>query len=124
MVISRYFYSIRHIEVGGRCVCNGHASHCSPTYEGKLRCRCQHNTDGDQCEKCEGLYNQKLWQPASIDNRNECESMSISFVDSVICLGFGPCCLRTLNLHLTVIFRTFLLAVSDAEGHWLVALMT
>ncbi|OQR73577.1 laminin subunit alpha-like [Tropilaelaps mercedesae] len=72
-VTRRYFYAIRHIDVGGRCVCNGHASQCSPTYDGKLLCSCEHQTDGDQCERCKDLYNQRAWQPASIDNRNECE---------------------------------------------------
>ncbi|XP_028968222.1 laminin subunit alpha [Galendromus occidentalis] len=72
-VTRRYFYSIRHIDIGGRCVCNGHASNCDPSPDQKLVCSCRHNTDGDRCERCAGLFNQKKWLPASIENPNECE---------------------------------------------------
>lgn len=59
-------------------MCNGHASNCNPSSEQKLVCTCQHNTDGDRCEKCARLFNQKKWKAASIENPNECESTSTS----------------------------------------------
>ena len=72
----QYFYSIKDISIGGRCVCNGHASVCDkadPADAAKLLCRCQHNTCGSQCETCCPGYVQKPWKPATLDGSNECE---------------------------------------------------
>ncbi|XP_078092838.1 laminin subunit alpha-5 isoform X1 [Mustelus asterias] len=75
-VTRRYYYSIKDISIGGRCVCNGHADVCdakdlSNPY--RLQCDCQHNTCGGSCDQCCPGYNQLPWKPATIDSANECE---------------------------------------------------
>ncbi|XP_077991288.1 laminin subunit alpha-5-like [Glandiceps talaboti] len=75
-VTRRYYYSIKDISIGGRCVCNGHADRCdtpAPGNPSKLLCTCRHNTCGDQCEQCCPGYVQKKWRPATISDANECE---------------------------------------------------
>ncbi|XP_048452171.1 laminin subunit alpha-3-like [Rhincodon typus] len=76
-VTRRYYYSIKDISVGGRCVCNGHADRCrakSPENPFQLQCECQHNTCGISCDRCCPGYSQKQWQPATTSSANECES--------------------------------------------------
>lgn len=65
-VTRRYFYSIKDISIGGRCVCNGHASTCG-LLDAKdpartLACFCQHHTCGTQCDKCCPGFEQKKWR--------------------------------------------------------------
>ncbi|XP_043921292.1 laminin subunit alpha-3 isoform X3 [Protopterus annectens] len=75
-VTRRYYYSIKDISVGGRCVCHGHAEVCDsmdPANPYRLHCNCQHNTCGEFCERCCPGYNQKPWRPATINSANECE---------------------------------------------------
>uniref|UniRef100_A0A8B9U3T3 Laminin subunit alpha 3 n=1 Tax=Anas zonorhyncha TaxID=75864 RepID=A0A8B9U3T3_9AVES len=67
-VTRRYYYSIKDISVGGRCVCHGHAEVCNAK-----SCECQHNTCGETCDRCCPGYNQKQWQPATAGNTNICE---------------------------------------------------
>lgn len=43
------------------------------TNKPRLKCSCQHHTCGDQCGQCCPGYVQKKWQPATVDNPNECE---------------------------------------------------
>uniref|UniRef100_T1KF65 Laminin subunit alpha n=1 Tax=Tetranychus urticae TaxID=32264 RepID=T1KF65_TETUR len=74
--LSRYFYSIREIKVGARCVCNGHAEACDfidPNSPDKSHCACRHNTTGVQCEKCKPPFMQKRWRPATPNDPFECE---------------------------------------------------
>ncbi|XP_041858853.1 laminin subunit alpha-5 isoform X2 [Melanotaenia boesemani] len=75
-VTRRYYYSIKDISIGGRCVCNGHAEACNakdPNNPYKLQCDCQHNTCGVSCDQCCPGYNQFPWKPATTYNANECE---------------------------------------------------
>ncbi|WAR24784.1 LAMA-like protein [Mya arenaria] len=77
-VTRRYYYSIKDISLGGRCVCNGHADNCNyldPNQPDKLICDCQHNTVGDQCNMCDAAngFVQKKWQPARSYPAFECE---------------------------------------------------
>ncbi|KAG9478961.1 hypothetical protein GDO78_012566 [Eleutherodactylus coqui] len=75
-VTRRYYYSIKDISIGGRCVCHGHANVCSVRSFGNqnlYQCNCQHNTCGEICDHCCPGYNQKPWRPASIDTANQCE---------------------------------------------------
>ncbi|XP_043984093.1 laminin subunit alpha-5 isoform X1 [Gambusia affinis] len=75
-VTRRYYYSIKDISIGGRCVCNGHAEACNandPSDPYKLRCDCQHNTCGVSCDHCCPGYNQLPWKPATTYSANECE---------------------------------------------------
>ncbi len=86
--LQRYFYAISDIQVFGRCQCNGHGENCefpedttnrrSLTYLNIPKCICKHNTEGVNCEKCEPLYNNKAWMPAtSMSKPNPCESKYI-----------------------------------------------
>ncbi|XP_035864341.1 laminin subunit alpha-5 isoform X2 [Sander lucioperca] len=75
-VTRRYYYSIKDISIGGRCVCNGHAEACNakdPNDPYKLQCDCQHNTCGLSCGQCCPGYNQLPWKPATTYSANECE---------------------------------------------------
>ncbi|XP_053562862.1 laminin subunit alpha-5 isoform X2 [Bombina bombina] len=75
-VTRRYYYSIKDISIGGRCVCNGHAEECNAKDHSnpyRLHCNCQHNTCGGSCDSCCPGYNQLPWKPATMDNANECE---------------------------------------------------
>uniref|UniRef100_A0A8D0L0C7 Laminin subunit alpha 3 n=1 Tax=Strix occidentalis caurina TaxID=311401 RepID=A0A8D0L0C7_STROC len=67
-VTRRYYYSIKDISIGGRCVCHGHAEVCNAK-----SCECQHNTCGETCDSCCPGYNQKQWQPATAGSTNICE---------------------------------------------------
>ncbi|XP_039265221.2 laminin subunit alpha-5-like isoform X2 [Styela clava] len=74
-VTRRYFYSIKDISIGGRCVCNGHADTCLPDPDDryKLKCECRHNTCGDSCEYCCPGFVQKEWKAAVPESANQCE---------------------------------------------------
>uniref|UniRef100_UPI0037E9B905 laminin subunit alpha-5 n=1 Tax=Semicossyphus pulcher TaxID=241346 RepID=UPI0037E9B905 len=75
-VTRRYYYSIKDISIGGRCVCNGHAEACNaedPNDPYKLQCDCQHNTCGLSCDQCCPGHNQIPWKPATTYSANECE---------------------------------------------------
>lgn len=75
-ITRRYFYSIKDINIGGRCVCNGHANTCdvtNPALPQKLDCKCQHSTCGPQCEECCPGFLQHKWKPATVDNPNICQ---------------------------------------------------
>ncbi|XP_007952908.2 laminin subunit alpha-5 [Orycteropus afer afer] len=76
-VTRRYYYSIKDISVGGRCVCHGHADVCDakdPTDPYRLQCACQHNTCGGSCDRCCPGFHQQPWRPATTDSANECQS--------------------------------------------------
>ncbi|XP_031422129.1 laminin subunit alpha-5 isoform X2 [Clupea harengus] len=75
-VTRRYYYSIKDISIGGRCVCNGHAEACNakdPNDPFKLQCDCQHNTCGPSCDTCCPGFSQLPWKPATTYTANECE---------------------------------------------------
>ncbi|XP_057713314.1 laminin subunit alpha-3-like isoform X2 [Corythoichthys intestinalis] len=76
-VTRRYYYSIKDISIGGRCVCHGHAQACSATSDpedpNKLQCECQHNTCGESCDRCCPGFSQKPWRAAAVDSPNECQ---------------------------------------------------
>ncbi|XP_052597506.1 laminin subunit alpha-3 isoform X1 [Peromyscus californicus insignis] len=74
-VTRRYYYSIKDISIGGRCVCNGHADECTADNpEKQFRCECQHHTCGETCNRCCTGYNQRRWQPAARGQHSECEA--------------------------------------------------
>ncbi|XP_034947491.1 laminin subunit alpha [Chelonus insularis] len=75
-VTRRYFYSIKDISIGGRCMCNGHADTCDirdPKQPNKLECICQHNTYGPQCASCLPGFQQKKWQISTAFKKFTCE---------------------------------------------------
>uniref|UniRef100_A0A8C9DFC9 Laminin subunit alpha-5 n=1 Tax=Prolemur simus TaxID=1328070 RepID=A0A8C9DFC9_PROSS len=70
-VTRRYYYSIKDISIGGRCVCHGHADVCDakdPSDPFRLQCACQHNTCGGSCDRCCPGFNQQPWEPATADS--------------------------------------------------------
>ncbi|KAH0517395.1 Laminin subunit alpha-3 [Microtus ochrogaster] len=74
-VTRRYYYSIKDISIGGQCVCNGHADECTADNpENQFRCKCQHHTCGETCNRCCAGFNQRLWRPAALGQHSECEA--------------------------------------------------
>ncbi|XP_047200353.1 filaggrin-2 isoform X3 [Hippoglossus stenolepis] len=60
----KYFYAISNIEVPARCKCNLHASLCL-LQEGNLQCQCEHNTTGQDCQRCKKGFKAKSWKAGS-----------------------------------------------------------
>ncbi|XP_019356434.1 netrin-1 isoform X2 [Alligator mississippiensis] len=66
-------YGVSELQVGGRCQCNGHASHCHvPSRDGAPQCQCQHDTTGPECETCRAFYRDRPWQRATPSDAHEC----------------------------------------------------
>ncbi|VEL14723.1 unnamed protein product [Protopolystoma xenopodis] len=74
------------LSIGGRCKCNGHASRCvrdrlvettpdglERVTWGQLRCDCQHNTQGVDCEACAPGYLDSPWARATTESAQECK---------------------------------------------------
>uniref|UniRef100_A0A3Q3E844 Usher syndrome 2A (autosomal recessive, mild) n=1 Tax=Hippocampus comes TaxID=109280 RepID=A0A3Q3E844_HIPCM len=57
-------YAIKEITISGRCECHGHADHCD-TSVSPYRCLClpESHTDGNNCQHCASLYNDKPFRP-------------------------------------------------------------
>jgi hypothetical protein len=83
-VLEKYYYSMRDLQIIGTCFCNGHSSRCVRLSNVEYRneninnmihgkCVCEHNTDGDNCQACLPLYNNREWRPAEYKQANECE---------------------------------------------------
>ena len=54
-----------------RCACNGHSSRCGTSIDSV--CQCVHNTEGDNCERCAPLYNDKPWRYGTTSNGFPCK---------------------------------------------------
>ncbi|CAH0546943.1 unnamed protein product [Brassicogethes aeneus] len=67
-------YAVADFAVGGRCKCNGHASHCVADRDGKLTCECKHNTAGRDCERCKPFHFDRPWGRATAKDANECKA--------------------------------------------------
>ena len=81
--MSKYFYAVNEMKLLGSCFCNGHASECIQARDIQYDkesinemihsvCKCEHNTHGQNCEKCLALYNDRPWLPGRYDQTNEC----------------------------------------------------
>ncbi|XP_056874760.1 filaggrin-2 isoform X4 [Takifugu flavidus] len=60
----KYFYAISNIDVPARCKCNLHASQCL-LQDGTLQCQCEHNTTGQDCQRCRKGFKAKSWKAGS-----------------------------------------------------------
>ncbi|XP_072238807.1 netrin-4 [Leuresthes tenuis] len=68
-------YAVYSLLARGTCLCHGHAEYCVPYNSSQDkkqdndvvsgRCLCTHHTEGDHCEKCAPLYNDRPWRPAN-----------------------------------------------------------
>lgn len=47
-----------------RCKCNLHASQCL-LQDGNLQCQCEHNTTGQDCQRCRKGFKAKSWKAGS-----------------------------------------------------------
>uniref|UniRef100_A0A8D0L665 Usherin n=1 Tax=Sphenodon punctatus TaxID=8508 RepID=A0A8D0L665_SPHPU len=68
------YYGIDEITISGRCNCNGHADHCD-TSTRPYRCLCSKEsyTEGDKCDHCLPLYNDKPFHPGDQVNAYNCK---------------------------------------------------
>ncbi|XP_029295301.1 uncharacterized protein LOC115013273 isoform X9 [Cottoperca gobio] len=60
----KYFYAISNIDVPARCKCNLHASQCV-LRDATLQCECDHNTSGQDCQRCSRGFESRSWRPGS-----------------------------------------------------------
>ncbi|XP_072518393.1 netrin-G2 isoform X2 [Salminus brasiliensis] len=60
----KYFYAISNIEVPARCKCNLHSAQCV-FVDGNLQCVCEHNTTGQDCQRCKKGFKAKSWKAGS-----------------------------------------------------------
>ncbi|CAH8665549.1 unnamed protein product [Heterobilharzia americana] len=89
-------FAFSDLSIGGQCKCNGHANRCvrdrivetTPSVTnnndknknghiksqwGPLRCDCQHNTEGTDCERCSPGYLDRPWGRGTSESANECK---------------------------------------------------
>ena len=79
----KYYYALFELVARGSCLCYGHANKCIRTpgveYDEDDKamihgyCQCTHNTDGNNCERCLPLFNDRPWAPARNHEKNECK---------------------------------------------------
>ncbi|XP_056588083.1 netrin-G2 [Triplophysa dalaica] len=62
--LMKYFYAISNVEVLARCKCHLHASQCL-YMDGNLQCQCEHNTTGQDCQRCKKGFKAKAWKAGS-----------------------------------------------------------
>ncbi|XP_055367513.1 netrin-G2 isoform X3 [Betta splendens] len=60
----KYFYAISNIDVPARCNCNLHASQCVQR-DATMQCDCDHNTTGQDCQRCSRGFRSQSWRPGS-----------------------------------------------------------
>uniref|UniRef100_A0AAQ4RAZ0 Laminin, beta 2-like n=1 Tax=Gasterosteus aculeatus aculeatus TaxID=481459 RepID=A0AAQ4RAZ0_GASAC len=68
----KYYYALYNMVVRGHCFCHGHASRCTPQDTDGLGCVCQHNTAGENCERCQDFHHDSPWRPGGENPANTC----------------------------------------------------
>lgn len=71
-------FSLADVSVGGRCKCNGHASHCEYNSEGQLVCACRHNTAGSDCQRCKPFHFDRPWSRGSRHGVSVCQGQFLN----------------------------------------------
>ncbi|CAM9970514.1 unnamed protein product [Lampetra fluviatilis] len=89
-------FAVYDLILRGSCLCHGHAERCEPAPGASSssssssslvsvhgRCVCHHHTEGQHCERCRPIYNDRPWQPGNgkTGEPNECQK----------CHCNGPC---------------------------------
>ncbi|XP_029915612.1 mucin-2-like [Myripristis murdjan] len=74
----KYFYAISNIDVPARCKCHLHAAQCV-LRDAVLQCECDHNTAGQDCQRCGRGFKSRSWRPGSFlplpkGTANTCEA--------------------------------------------------
>ncbi|XP_044192151.1 netrin-G2 [Thunnus albacares] len=74
----KYFYAVSNIDIPARCKCNQHASQCV-LRDATLQCECDHNTAGQDCQRCSQGFKSRSWRPGSFlplprGTANTCEA--------------------------------------------------
>ncbi|XP_058502469.1 laminin subunit beta-4 isoform X2 [Solea solea] len=76
---NKYYYALYNMVVQGSCFCHGHASHCMPvdarhTHTGMIhgQCVCQHNTAGENCDRCQEFHHDSPWRPGEGHTADVC----------------------------------------------------
>ncbi|XP_023279714.1 netrin-G2-like [Seriola lalandi dorsalis] len=92
----KYFYAISNIEVPARCKCNLHASQCL-LQDGNLQCQCEHNTTGQDCQRCKKGFKAKSWKagsylPTPNGTPNTCTIAGSSSGSNCECYGHSNRC--------------------------------
>ncbi|KAL7853301.1 hypothetical protein AOLI_G00201450 [Acnodon oligacanthus] len=92
----KYFYAISNIEVPARCKCNLHAGQCV-FVDGNLQCVCDHNTTGQDCQRCKKGFKAKSWKagsylPTPNGSPNICAQAGTSSGSNCECYGHSNRC--------------------------------
>ncbi|KAJ8669684.1 hypothetical protein QAD02_000943, partial [Eretmocerus hayati] len=70
----RAFYSLREINIGGRCICSGHSSRCKfNAFRKRHECECERHTCGEACDRCCPMFNQVPWKTGTSGKGFHCE---------------------------------------------------
>ncbi|XP_055581897.1 usherin [Falco cherrug] len=68
------YYGVNEVTVSGRCNCHGHADNCDTAME-PYRCLCvtESYTEGNNCDRCLPLYNDKPFRPGDQVHAYNCK---------------------------------------------------
>ncbi|KAK9412017.1 usherin-like [Crotalus adamanteus] len=68
------YYGIDEITISGRCNCFGHADHCDTSHSPyKCLCSKESYTEGNNCDRCQPLYNDKPFHPGDQVHAYNCK---------------------------------------------------
>ncbi|XP_035495975.1 netrin-G2 isoform X4 [Scophthalmus maximus] len=92
----KYFYAISNIDVPARCKCNLHASQCV-LRDATLQCVCDHNTTGQDCQRCRQGYASRSWRSGSYlppprGSANTCQAAETAATAECECNGHSNRC--------------------------------
>uniref|UniRef100_A0A8D3B4E6 Netrin-G2-like n=1 Tax=Scophthalmus maximus TaxID=52904 RepID=A0A8D3B4E6_SCOMX len=88
----KYFYAISNIDVPARCKCNLHASQCV-LRDATLQCVCDHNTTGQDCQRCRQGYASRSWRSGSYlpPPRGSANTCTVTLVCVSVCVSECEC---------------------------------